>query len=273
MVENKQNLPRNGEGFPLSDTSALVLLWLDDQFYETDAARRYLAGLDLSAGLPLYHSCNEIWPHYCEIIHNRKFAMRHLARQHLRPQIIIGGAGLDAMGLELAALPVEVYELDRTHMEAKQELIGEVCDLKNLHCVSADLAHPAHTITALKTAGWREDVPSLLVLEGVSYYITETELAALVTSLVPERVIVDFLLPADALPPESARIGDGVFGAIAEACGLGGITRYSAQNLAQTMGRTLLEQWSMTRIDTARLGAPHRFTPPFEGWIEIDVLK
>ena len=93
------------ESIKLSETSALVLLFLQDQVYHSNAVKEYLLHLDLSAGKELHDACNAIWPQYAEVIVNRK----HNILQHINEtlaknpslQIISGAAGLDPLGLEL----------------------------------------------------------------------------------------------------------------------------------------------------------------------------
>ena len=266
---------RANQGFPLSDTSALVLLLLGDDFYESAAAQDYLRGLDLSAGAPLCKTLRDIYPHYPQVIHNRKFVVRNMAQHHVRPQIVIAGAGLDAMGLELSAMlkEAEIFELDHVNMEVKQQMIGRMGDTKKPHCVSADLSHPTQMIAALRNAGWSADTPSLLILEGITYYLTPAQLTNLVTTLSPERIIADFLKPSAELSDEAARIADAAFGAIIKACDLDGITRYSAQTLAQTISREVIDKWSMARIESERPNAVQNFGSAENGWIELAVFK
>ena len=267
--------PSANQGFPLSDTSALVLLLLGDDFYESAAAQNYLRGLDLSAGAPLCEIFRALYPPYPQVIHNRKFVVRNMAQHHARPQIVIAGAGLDAMGLELSGVlqEAEIFELDHVNMEIKQQMISRVSDSKKLHCVSADLGHPAQMMAALRAAGWSADAPSLLILEGITYYLTPAQLANLVTALSPERIIADFLKPSAELSDEARRIADTAFAAIIKACDLAGVTRYGAQTLAQTISREVIDKWSMARIESERPNAVQNFGSAENGWIELAVFK
>ncbi len=62
----------------LSATSALVMLWAGEGCCRSERGRCYLGGLDLSGGRELYRRCNEVWPHYAEVIRNRKFGVFRL---------------------------------------------------------------------------------------------------------------------------------------------------------------------------------------------------
>lgn len=57
----------------LSSTSALVLLWAQQECYQSKKAKYYLSQLDLEDGKILYERCKEICLYYNEVIKNRKF--------------------------------------------------------------------------------------------------------------------------------------------------------------------------------------------------------
>jgi len=59
----------------LSSTSALVLLWAQQECYQSKKARHYLSRLDLEEGKALYGQCQEVWPYYDEVIKNWKFGV------------------------------------------------------------------------------------------------------------------------------------------------------------------------------------------------------
>lgn len=112
----------------LSSTSALVLLWAQG-CYKTKMAKDFLKQLDLSEGETLYKNCDEVWPHYAEVIKNRKFGVFNLIKKACNKennckQIIIAGAGLDALGIEITEnYPhVKVFEIDNENIILKSNL-------------------------------------------------------------------------------------------------------------------------------------------------------
>ena len=259
----------------LEETSALVLLWLQDGFYRQPGARAFIEKLDLSAGRALHKACNAVWPDYDAVINNRKTGIRQLALRHQRKQIILPGAGLDAMGLELAeSLPdCHIYELDRAYMADKQQLI----DCRNISFIEADIGESLAMRAALQRAGWRADRSSLLVLEGISYYLTPEQLKRLVVMLRPDCVLAEYLLPDSVLDSASRDIAKGVFTAIMGARGYAGLSRYTAQGLAVLLDMALADQWSMHRLEAMRLAAFPAQKACFHdsgfGWIEMAVFK
>ena len=259
----------------LEETSALVMLWLQDGFYRQPSARAYVEKLDLSAGRALHKACNAVWPDYDAVINNRKTGIRQLALRHYRKQMILPGAGLEAMGLELAeSLPdCHIYELDWAHMADKQQLI----DCRNLSFIEADIRDAAAMRAALARAGWLSDQPSLLVLEGISYYLAPAHVNRLVAILRPDCVLAEYLLPDSALDAASRIIAEGVFTQIMGAGGYAGLSRYTAQSLAIVLDMALADQWSMHGLEAMRLAAAPTQKACFQdsgfGWVEVALFK
>ena len=260
-----------GEDFKLADSSALVLRWTGDGFYETAQARDYLSRLDLSRGEALYRRCQNIWPHYGEVIKNRKYAVRHLCGAHVQEQIIFAGAGLDAMGLELAARHphARIYELDLAHMSNKQHM----ADCDNIFCLSVDLSDAGEARAALLEAGWQPSQPSLLVFEGISYYVSSAALSSLVLALSPRLVIIEYLLPPHMMNSRAREISEGVFGAVRAQCDIGALSRYTSSRLSKLLGRRVLDVWPMSRQEARRTKRADYFADQDFRWIEIAVFK
>ncbi|MBW1679019.1 MAG: class I SAM-dependent methyltransferase, partial [Deltaproteobacteria bacterium] len=117
----------------LSSTSELVLLWARKECYQSKKARDYLKQLDLEEGKTLYERCKEVWPYYDEVIKNRKFGVFTLIKKYCTEkincqQLVIAGAGLDALGIEVTEhYPhVKVFELDKENMDFKSHLFAKL---------------------------------------------------------------------------------------------------------------------------------------------------
>ncbi len=160
----------------LSATSALVLLWARQECYASVHSRAYLDQLDLSEGESLYGQCKEIWPYYHEVIKNRKFGVFSLISEYLekaeQPQLIMAGAGFDAMGIEVVDhFPhVNVFALDRENMSIKAGLVKQVLGDQHscIKHIEADLSDSLNFRAKLCDEGWNSDLPSLMLFEGVS---------------------------------------------------------------------------------------------------------
>lgn len=263
----------------ISETSAAVLLWVSEDIYQSTAAKNYLAKLDLSEGVEINKACTAIWPHYSEVILNRKWGILQLCHAILtqdKPQdkqikqIIIAGAGLDAMGIELAArFPAcRIFEIDWENMDIKHTL----AEKSDCIFVNADLQDATSCKQALENADWSPALPSLLLLEGISYYIADTALANLCKTLGPQIVIAEYMKPAHAMTEQAYQISHGVFATIQNYCQLGEIRTYEAEEIGALIGLKMADLWSMQRLEAERTGQNRHFPTSKAGWIEIGLF-
>ena len=264
----------------ISETSAAVLLWALKGIYQSTAATQYLAKLDLSAGVALNKACTAIWPHYGELILNRKFGILQLCQSILTQdksqdkgieQIIIAGAGLDAMGIELAArFPAcRIFEIDWENMDIKHQLA------ENSGClfIHADLQDATSCKQALEKADWSPTQPSLLLLEGITYYIQDTDLENLCKTLAPQTVIAEYMKPTHAMTEQAHQISHAVFATIQKYCEIGDIRTYEAGELSTLIGLKMVDLWSMQRLEADRMGQNRHFPTSKAGWIEIGLFS
>ena len=228
--------------------------WSRGEALESGDAARYMdllgAGLR-GAGRRIAARCEQVWPHYGEVVRNRKACIRGLAMRCLRGgrtrQVAILGAGLDPLSVEIAALTgysAVSYEIDAAGARRKRRLIEEASAAAAgcVRHVTADLeeAGPARIASALERRGWRPDMPTLVVAEGVSYYLRKSTLRGLFEPFraggggaEPSRAILEYLRDAASIAPEGARIADAVFGIFADGTGIGGLSRYSDAEAAE----------------------------------------
>jgi len=270
---------------PLSATSALVLLWSGPESYRSREARRYLDLLDLSAGLPLHERCSGIWPHYGEVIKNRKHCIIELMEEcaaadgDLR-QVVVLGAGLAPLGVEWKARHTSalVFDLDGTNMGLKQRLVSSLGEktLGGISFMRVDLRSPRLVGERLVEHGWDRQDPTLLVLEGISYYLPHDVARQLVLLFRhPEhrtRAIVEYLKPEEAISTERRGIPGRVFGEICDTCGHHRITRFGSADLASWPGVELLATRTMSDIERGRTGRNEHFPSDESGWIELSML-
>ena len=199
--------------------------------------------------------CERVWPHYGEVVRNRKSCIRRLAMRTLRGgsirQVVVLGAGLDPLSVEIAertGYSAVSYEIDATPARRKHRLIEEASPAaaECVRHVTADLeSGPRRVIPALMRRGWRPDEPTLVVAEGVSYYLRKETLRSLLGPFRADaclgRIILEYLRDAASISPERARIADAVFGIFTEGTGIGRLSRYSDAEAARIVAG---EPWS-----------------------------
>lgn len=263
----------------LSHTSALVLLMLKDKIYQTAPAKDYLAGLDLSVGIPLYTSITDFFPDYDEVIQNRKIAVLTLikslaTRGELAPQIILPAIGMDAMGLEIATLypDTQIYELDQDNMAHKKQLINH----PRCRHITADITNAQNCYAQLISVGWQADVPSLIIMEGISYYISPEQLKNLLDVLHSPTTIIEYHTPPATLSTRAREISYQCFSEILGAEGYAAMSVYTAEKLARLLNQTLVQTYTMTALEKMRHGSNKIFKQSQDGgqngWIEISLF-
>jgi hypothetical protein len=262
----------------LGPTSALVLLWSGSELYVTDRAREYWSELDLSEGNEIYRICNSVWEGYGEVIKNRKWRILSWSKEILAnsdiTQVVIIAAGFAPMGIELASLfpRSTVFELDKYNMEAK----GELCStIENLHCMTADVTDQAQCRSALVARGWNPAKPTLLICEGISYYIDHSDSRSIWELFAhPEsRCIFEYLVPQEHITENRRYIPEGVFNEILVYCGVTSpIARWSKELLERESGIKILKHNALSDMELERTGKTDYFPKAADGWIEIAML-
>lgn len=188
-------------------TAAMVMLIAADDAAVTPQGTALLKLLDLSAGEALAAEVHAKFPlAQRRIVIRKPFIRMQLnalatALPQRALQLVSAGAGLSPLAIDWCVQHPEAraFELDIEHMVQKRRVIDQVADRSvaaRIQCIPCDLTDPAASVRALRAEGWRDDAPSLWVVEGLAYYITQNALAALLhlaLSAHPDsRAIVEF---------------------------------------------------------------------------------
>jgi len=255
----------------LEPTAALVMIWARD-LYRTGSAARFYSCLDLTAGEHMRQECEAICPWYGEVILNRKWFIRHLAAGFVADasspcQVVIPAAGKSPLALELLDACkdkiVSVIELDIAGMEEKQHLYERAtpAHAEKIRCVPADLSDRSGTAGAVAGAGYDPDLPTVVVLEGVSYYISPAVLAGIIPLFASpdhrNRAVVEYMLPCRLVSDDRRKIPRGIWRIINRDCNPGKTVTYSPDELEQALthaGCDHVVQHSMHKIERSRTG-------------------
>lgn len=264
----------------LSSTSALVLSWAGTDHLRGRAARAYLERLDLGEGRMLRDACDAVCPYYAEVIRNRKHGVLGLVGKALEssgsaPQVVIAGAGLDPLGVELAERypGAAVFEIDRENMDLKRGLLDAAGEpAARVTLVTADVADAAGVRRDLIAAGWDLGRGTVLVMEGVSYYLAPEALRGFVGAVDPGYLVAEYLKPAAAIAAARADIPERVFELIARACGLSAIHRHDEAGLQRLTGFVARERHGLDALERSRTGGNRFFPAEESGWIEVSLL-
>lgn len=270
----------------VSDTASLILLWAENAVHTSAYSRSYTELLNLDFGRDLFTRCNAVWPHYGEVIKNRKHCIRNAALRSVQQdgatQVAVFGSGMDALSLDVAASAsnVTVYEIDTLQMSLKRKIIRMVSDglADSIKCITADLQNASRVVAEMRKAGWDRSLPSVLVFEGISYFLPEEDLWNLISKFRrPDRgnaVLLEYLLHRHLIAPDRACVPERIFETI-QRCSqdhIRGITRYGIDDvqrqLAKLNGR-VTKKHTMKDMEVGRTGRNKYFKTDESGWIEI----
>jgi hypothetical protein len=272
-----------GETTAIGDTSALVLLWCGPEIYRSNAVKNYAEKLDLRKGKELFNRCNAIWPDYGSVIRYRKLFIDEISESILKTgnirQVIIPGAGFAMQGIELVSLfpDLTVFELDMNHMQTKQKLTAGLpfAAGSNLHCLLADIENSDRCETVLAEAGWKKNEPTLLIAEGISYYVSRKSVRRQWKMLAQgSAIIFEYLVPLSMVSPSRKFIPEKVFQEIISYCPSDTpLTHWSEQKLKKEHDVILERCCSLSDIERQYDPERRLFQERKDGWIEIAFLS
>ena len=252
----------------VSETSALVLLWTDRSLYGGRVAGEFLRRVNLGAGERLKGELEELVGHVGEEVCNRKHAVRELSSRFLASspdaQAVFLGAGLDPRPLEAAeSFPgARVFDVDAGDRGAKASLAEESGAGGNVAFCGADVGDPGALSEELARAGWDRGRATLVVAEGITYYVDK---GAFARSLGALRTPGGGLVLEYAVPDEDVEEGDreayaAFFARLRERLGLPWpLRRYSVREAEALVGglggrvESTLGQGEMEKARTGRL--------------------
>ena len=265
----------------VSHTSALVLLWAGRSPYKSERALKFLDRVDLSAGKKLWEEFNSVFNSYDEIILNRKFGVRYFWNNFLqsRPdsQVILLAAGLDPISLDIAdQFPeAKIFEVDLDNMGLKERLVKELGGPESIRFCSVSLTETDKLTEVLIGQGWDKESPTLLIAEGVSYYVAKIHFQKTLSALKTPKggLIFEFGIPFETVALGWQSIPLRIFGKLERDFRLPPVSLYSIREVQTLAGRLgvsdkviILDQ---TELEKRRKGRAEIFAEPDSGWINV----
>ena len=271
----------------LSDTSAFVTLLAGREVHTSPASLKYLDMLDLSPGKGLMRRCSGVWPHLDQLVKNRKECILNETLECISggiKQVVILGSGIDTLSLEIVSRTEDtvVYELDADNLDAKRRLLREVAPdaADRIRCVTADLGQPAEAVARAAAVGWRSSIPSVVVLEGISYYLREHSLWDIIRRFgagAGNCTILEYMVSAAHIEPERAHIPDDVFCTIqkymASPLEISRLDYAHIREMVTRIGGRVVRRHTMHSIERRRTGTNQHFPTEQSGWIEVCLIR
>ena len=269
----------------ISATSALVLNWTATDVWTSKAAKDYTSGLDLSEGNTLLSIFNEEEQYlHLQAVSNRKFFVRKKAIEFIvqhsqtntTPQIIVLAAGIAPLSVDLAALHsnAKVFDVDKYLMEEKKTFLQN--SLPNIAFLSCDITDIALLKDKLEAAGWDKEQPTLVVMEGIIYYLPEASLKEIFRFFAEHNCALagDFGLRPEDVDEYIRHVGEDLFTKIRATIGLPSTQHYEPNyflKLLAEAGYPRAERTLLSVIQKEFRGSE----APFEGtepcWISMFV--
>jgi O-methyltransferase involved in polyketide biosynthesis len=265
----------------ISATSALVLNWTSKEIWTSRNAQEYFAGLDLSEGDRLLAQFDEQARFMqTQSVTNRKYFVRKHSleflneHQNFNGQAIILAAGIAPLSVELASIHPQspIFDVDKYSMIEKEKYLKNVCP--NIQFIECDITNIKLLGERLILHGWNPDQPSVLVMEGITYYLLEEDLRNIFKffSCHRCRLIADFMLKPEYTLEATRVFGVEVFRKIQESIGLDFLNFYAPYYFMQMVkdcGFDDAKRFTMDTIQRERTGKKYPFEFENSGWINL----
>lgn len=279
------------ENLKLAPTAAAVLYLADKIPTASPPVRRYLERLDLSAGEAILPVFLRIWEGVRDIIKNRKYIVSLLVDEFLTAhpdgQVVALAAGVDSLSLEATSRHprARAYDLDMANMPMKQSLLEQTGNADRIRCLTVDLSDTAQVRAQLATTDWNAAAPTIVVVEGVSYYIDKDLLWRAIAifkspaapAAVPKqnRLVFEYLRPYDEIAESHRRYARGIYTTVARLFHLPPVTQYSPDEIIRerlpgiAAAADAAKHITMRDIEKRRTGANRHFRHPSDSILEI----
>ena len=266
----------------ISDTSALVLNFTSPDIWKSKNACDYFARMDLSSADDLLKMFDEEELFMqTQSVSNRKYFVRKKIIEFLEinnsgnqtAQIIILAAGVAPLSVEIASLfpTCKVFDIDKYQMRDKEQFLDSLCP--NIYFIEEDITDIQGLTNKMMAMGWNEKEPSLLVMEGIIYYISENELKNILNKFAPVAGLIgDFCLEPEWVNEKTRKFGVDVFRKIKETTGVEHINFYDAPyftSLLKKCGFLNSEIIYMNTIQIERTGNRIPFNYDDSGWLVL----
>lgn len=267
----------------ISATSALVLNWTAPDVWTTANATDYTNRLDLSESEKLLGLFSEEEQYmHLQAVSNRKFFVRKKAIDFITlcrqkgalPQVIILAAGIAPLSVELSSLFPEagIFDLDKYLMKEKEHFLQD--SLPGIRFIDGDLTNLEGMDRQLKSRGWDPQKPTLVIMEGITYYLTEDALRGVIAYFAPFAIAMagDFALQPEIVDEKARIFGTELFRKIKEAIDLKHIQYYDPAHFAALLkdyALTPLQRTLISDIQETFRGTAEPFSGTEPCWISM----
>ncbi len=162
----------------LSDTSAFVLVLDKGRNYQSKQSKQFLAHLDMSKGHKMYNNVTHLKPYIEEVVANRKFMIHRHVQKVLKSnktltQVLVLACGWDPILVKMSEkFPQHsFFGIDNESVHLQKKLVKKLMPRARIFYIQEDLTDVKSLLKKLSANGWKPNLPTCIVLEGIIYYI------------------------------------------------------------------------------------------------------
>ncbi|MGI8951007.1 MAG: class I SAM-dependent methyltransferase [Chitinophagaceae bacterium] len=267
----------------ISDTSALVLNWTSKNVWQSKNAKDYFNNLDLSAADVLYKRFDKHLDFVQrQILTNRKFFVRKCVVEFLEQckiknvigQVVILAAGIDPLSVEIASLYLnsKVFDIDKYSLKEKEKCLNGTCP--NIKFIQCDITNIELLKKCLAENGYNFSEPGIMVLEGITYYLTENELRNVLTFFAASnsKMVCDFGINPECVDEDKRALGIEIVSKIVETVGLEFMNCYEPayfMKLVEQCGFKNAQRFKVENIQQQRTGEINPFEGNESAWVAL----
>ena len=260
----------------LEPTSSVVFNWSKTLYNSSFMKKNFFDYWDSSSGNELNIKCLDICSWCEEVIINRKYKIRELLKAKLSQaknpyQIIFLASGkcpLPFYSVKNFPNIKKVFEIDISQMKEKNK-IYEKNKLNNIICLKENICSE-NLLNILIKNSYNESYPTIIIIEGISYYISENDLANIIKKFSHKKnyFILEYLLNNEEISKEYRSIPRKTFLEIQKLSNLEIIRTYNQKTL-EKMIKTKVRKTNLHKIEKERLEKNVFFKNSNDSWIDI----
>ena len=268
--------------YDIQDTSLLVTILQGNAIHTTPVCKKYQSLVNLIPGRALAKKYIDYSNVFEQIIKNRKYCISRLALQYAKPntQFVILAAGIDTLSLYLASkrCDIIIFETDINLMKEKTKLLYKSSPSlsKSIHCITADITKPKLFHKKLVQHGFDPTLPTVIVAEGISYYITKNifwnTIKTFTHPKLENKLILEYSIPIRYVHPSTRHLLKFGLGTITKNVDIQPLTYYSHHVInteVKKIGGNVINHHTMMSIEKCRFGKNIRFIHNNDIGIEI----
>ena len=267
-------------------TAAMVVAVGGEQLAFTPPGRALLALVDTSSAHDLAHTLRTTHPHSLRHLVLRRWrAMRHLDRiatQHPESAqlIIVPGAGLSALSIDWCTMhpTARAIEIDYDHVDAKRAAIAAAAPhaAPRIQLLHLDLRDADSLARQLLPLGWSTSTPCTWIIEGLSYYLTHAEFAALLACArgtnPSTRIISEYGSRRDTLRPHARDALTNYHQMIAQRIGMPDLHETDIAAVARDAGLRVIADECAADIETLIADGTRTFADALDSSMHMALL-